>query len=644
MYSLQHNVLLRIDNNIYDIYFKYLIDEKESDDIAIIEIDQHSLDFVKQHYGYGWPWPRKLYGDIITYLELSRARTITIDLILSEPSVYGSDDDMHLKKVTEKYKNIITVTDTANSVATGIGNINAQTTHVGFAEQEPDADGKFRKYKFFSAIGDMHVPSLSLASFLVSQGNPPVTQIAGDSELSKEGTLLKFKGPHGTYPAYSAGDILQSMENLQKGKSVLLSPKYFSNKNIFIGGSAPGLLDLRPSPVDPMFNGVEIQATAFDNLLSKDFVRQIHMPTIHVATCFMAICILLWILQSQNITSILFGIFSLLALIVLSMAAFKYCNLWLPPAFSLASISAAIAIGISVTMLAAKKARKEIQKKFSHYLDKRVIDYFEQHHDKFVIGGEEKYISVLFTDIQNFSSISSRVTPEVLVRFLNEYLSIVTGILLEHDAIIDKYEGDAVIAFWGGLGDCENHELLAMQAVLECRKELALREDDLKKVLGLDDIRIITRFGLHAGHVIVGNIGTQGRFDYTIIGGNVNIASRLEGANKAFGTEILCSEEIAKKIANETCELRDLGYVQVVNIDEPIHIYTVFDNCSSSEMIDNFTNGIRLFHDGAYEKAISFFKENLSDGPSRFYLEESKNHGGHSTMYKEWRVVQLQAK
>jgi adenylate cyclase len=282
---------------------------------------------------------------------------------------------------------------------------------------------------------------------------------------------------------------------------------------------------------------------------------------------------------------------------------------------------------ILIKFLLLEQEKSFIRNAFSHYLSTDVINELVADPDKLELGGEKKYLTAMFTDVQGFSSISEKLDPTDLVKLLNAYLTEMSNIILDLRGTIDKYEGDAIIAFFGAPIPYEDHPARACRAAVRMKKvEQHLNEHFVNN--NLSPSAVYTRIGINTGEMVVGNMGTDQKMDYTIMGNSVNLAARLEGVNKQYGTWTLISEETCNR-AGSDFTVRKMDRVRVVGIDEPVRLYELIDeksvaNPDTVEAIQLFHRGLDLFEAREWGAAISEFRKTLKilpgDGPSEVFL------------------------
>ena len=263
---------------------------------------------------------------------------------------------------------------------------------------------------------------------------------------------------------------------------------------------------------------------------------------------------------------------------------------------------------------------------FSQYVSKSVVNELIANPNKLQLGGEKKNLSILFSDIAGFTTFAEKKQPEELVSFINEFLNDMSDIIIENEGTLDKYLGDAVMAFWGAPLEIKDHAEKACTTALQMQAKLAqLREKWMKS----GEAPIYIRIGINTGDVIVGNIGGAKRFDYTVLGDDVNLASRLEGANKEYGTNIMISDA-TYEFVKDKFHVRELDVIKVKGKTEPTKVYELISFIGDKkaedaiEKMDLYFQGIELYRLKSFDSAHDYFKrsfEKLGDYPSKVYMQ-----------------------
>jgi adenylate cyclase len=418
------------------------------------------------------------------------------------------------------------------------------------------------------------------------------------------GPLLRFRGPAGTYKAFSAAAVLQSEIRLLTGTGpAIVDLGTLRDKYVFFGFSAPGLYDLRSTPVGGVYPGVEIQATMLDNFLSQDFMWAVPGGMTLVLAIGLALVSAIGVsLFSRPLSGVAVGALGVGLPIAGALAAYEM-GFWLHLMVLEMSVLVAVAMGLLLNYATEGRQKKFIKNAFKQYLSPAFIEQLIQHPERLQLGGERKVLSIFFSDLQGFTSISEGLAPEDLTVLLNEYLSAMTAIIQAEGGTVDKYEGDAIIAFWNAPLDIPDHAQRVVRAALECQRKLAEMRPAIRSRIGKD---LLMRIGINTGPAVVGNLGSRTRFDYTMLGDAVNLAARLEGANKDFGTYTMISQATRDLIGSSFC-VRELARLAVVGRREPVVVYEpMLDTAynSGQEFLAEFERGRQLFYDGRFDEAF----------------------------------------
>jgi adenylate cyclase len=353
---------------------------------------------------------------------------------------------------------------------------------------------------------------------------------------------------------------------------------------------------------------VEIYATLVDNFISGDFMRQtpkwavLALLVVLSLICAVSLSVLESVVSSISAISLFISIPVLLA-----FGAYQQ-GLWLP--IVIPEIAVALTAGLVLIINYATEGRQKrfIKMAFKHFLSSAVIDQLIANPDRLKLGGERRVISIFFSDLQGFTTISERLDPESLIALLNDYLTEMTNIIHEEGGTIDKYEGDAIIAFWNAPLELSDHAVKAVRAALRCQERLAQMRPVYKQRTGA---QMHMRIGINTGSAVVGNLGSNTRFDYTMIGDAVNLAARLEGANKQFGTFTMISQ-FTKDLVHQQFKTRELARLIVVGRNEPV---TVFEPMmpaaheANKNILETFSRGLALFYQGRIDQGEKIFAE-----------------------------------
>ncbi|HQH94725.1 MAG TPA: adenylate/guanylate cyclase domain-containing protein [Rectinema sp.] len=516
---------------------------KDKVPIALVMIDQSSLDWVQKELGLGWPWPRELYGIIAS--SLCKADVQAYDILFTEPSTYGPEDDSRCAEAMSSAGNVVLATLTDRKPVLAVSN--ALCGHVVACV---DSDGVCRQYQVSIDTEAGKMPSLGLA---VISTLDKTNSISKEKEVSSIGSFepleplesfkptvfLKFEDSS-RFERYSAAQVLASSLDVAGTNSAGLDlDMNFEGKIVLIGITAPGLMDRQATPISPVQPGMEVHATFISNALSSSFIELspiwIKASIAMLALVFAA----LFPIMRTRIWTIVGIVAAIIIPIGMSFVLFRnlvFYNAIPALAAGLFAFVAAVVLGYQ----AEGRQRAYLRKAFAQYLSPEVISELIEKPDALRLGGESKVITVLFSDMAGFTAISERLDPERLTLFMNEYLGIISEQILAQGGTLDKYVGDAVVAFWNAPLDIADHALRACLAACRIQEKLIEIGPELENRFG---VAPRTRIGIATGSAIVGNLGSNCRFAYTAVGDSVNIASRLETANKVLGTTILTMRE-----------------------------------------------------------------------------------------------------
>ncbi|HCY86859.1 MAG TPA: adenylate/guanylate cyclase domain-containing protein [Desulfobacteraceae bacterium] len=432
--------------------------------------------------------------------------------------------------------------------------------------------------------------------------------------------LVNYKGGPFTYPLISAADVLEDSNTLDKLK----------NKVVFLGTSASGLMDIRVSPLAEVFPGVEVNATVADNILNKDFIaRPDWVPGLEF------VAIVLW----GIITTVLIGWagawLTLPVTLVLGGGAWaggyfalKNYHLWISPFFPLLVLGGNFGFLTLFKFWFSERKKKFYRSAFSRYVSKAVVDQISDAPETMSLEGEEKQMSIMFTDIRSFTTISESLSPTQVTNLLHDYFTPVTRSIIKNKGTLDKFIGDAVMCFWNAPLDVEGHPGLAVQTGFEMLDALGeLNKSFIHKYGITIDIGI----GIHTGTCRVGNMGSMDLFDYTLIGDNVNLTSRLEGLTKFYGVKMIVSDALRAQVPDDFY-FQELDQVRVKGKTEPVGIFTVYtkdengeDTASLAEELSTYEGGLALYKERDFKKGREIFSDLVDRYPDtkvhRIYLE-----------------------
>ena len=641
-----------------------------TDKIKLILLDQQSLDWAKKEMGLSWPWPREVYGPIIDFCRRGGARSVAFDVLFTEPSVYSVGDDQALGEAIKRSPPFVGALSFSKKTAgqtvwpadyppIGINiegfaawfsapereqsliypwaafpipEVGLNSVLLGNVTESPDPDSIFRRVALFSVFDSQVIPLLGCAAYLAPLRNSPIPISVEENtlQLGEEmvplddsgRTILRFRGGSEIYKPFSAAAIIQSELKIQEGGKPTIDPKIFQGCYVLFGFSAPGLLDLRATPISPVSPGLMIHATVLDNLLSGDFLRVVPLViTIIVIILLSVVAGIALSLVKKAWQSVMVSLVLLPVPWLIGFAAYP-AGFWWPIIASEVALALSL-VGTLVYNYATEGRQKAfIKQAFKYYLSSDVIDRLIDDPSQLQLGGERRELTILFSDLQGFSAISERMSPVELTTLLNDYLSDMTDIILEEGGTLDKYEGDAILAFWNAPLSQGNHAKRACRAAVRCQRKLAERRAEFKERTGAE---MYQRIGINTGEVVVGNMGSRDRFDYTVLGDAANLASRLEGANKAFGTYLMVSEDTWSRTRGGFVG-RELGRLRVVGRKTPVTVFEPWGLRGESPPAGwkEFANGLAFCYQGEWVKALAVFNRLADDPPAQVYVKKCR--------------------
>jgi len=529
---------------------------------------------------------------------------------------------------------------TCSHVEPNLPVFHAAARRAGFFSADKDLDGVIRRSSLVARCGGRLFVSLPLAMLELLTGERARVEAGPDGLLHEirvgrrriptdpgGKVLVNFRGPSRTFPHLSAVDVLEGRvgEGALRGRPVI------------VGATEVGIMDIHPTPFGRVFPGVEVHANVLDNLLAGDVLRRSDGMTLtEVAFSVLAGCLLA--LGLPRLGSALRGAALAAALsggwIAACALAFAGPGWWLLavyPGLSVLLVYLATAITHSVTVESQARA---IRRAFATYQSPEVVEEIARHPEFLRLGGERRELSILFSDIADFTTLSESIGPENVVRFLNAYLTPMSEIVFESRGTLDKYIGDAVMAFWGAPLELPDHPVRAARAALRMQGATRGMRENPGGVPGMDRLEI--RIGIHTDEVAVGNMGSGLRFDYTVVGDGVNLCSRLEGLCKTYGVGILASESLAARLP-EGFVLRELDTLRVKGKRRSVRVFELRGERplepGEAEFLQGYARALDAWRKGDFERARRGF-EALRRGPgagdraSGLFLERIAALGG----------------
>jgi adenylate cyclase len=630
-------------------------------DVVIVGISDDDRQALLQPF----PFPRAYYAHIIENLEQAGSRAIVFDITMDDSSKFGAVDDSTLSKTLQKYNNVVLATTVGNTQSNKFADVRAvEPTYdnkfysvdksIGVTNIIKDRDDVCRSYLPLLEVKGWGTPTLAFAALnkffkvkagtLVDFSNEQYFFLK-DRQIPRNGNtfMLSYYGPNGTFryipfsqvindstfETKDEYDIRETGEQLNTFDSTMMN--LLRNKIVIIGSVMAEERDYHNIPLykqeggkkNYAMNGVEIHATAIQNVIDKTFITSADPLIENLVIVFLSLVCFFGLLAVKQIhikQMWLMEIVAFFLTVVLVGAVFEVSIIVFTNSNVLVNVvnpSLAIVFayfGTAVYQYLTERQQKAVIKNmFGHYINPAVVNELVSNPEKATLGGDRRELTVFFSDIASFTTISEQyhAKPEGLVALLNEYLDEMTRIVLKYEGTLDKYEGDAVMAFWGAPLPQNDHALRTCLAALDMQKRLeVLRPKWVKE--GKPALHV--RMGINTGIVIVGNMGGKDRFDYTVIGDSVNLASRLEGANKQYQSNIMISDFTYVHVKHKFI-VRELDLIQVKGKTEPVKVYELLGTTdmvlteNQRQSLEMYHEGLKLYRERKWEEAIAYMQQ-----------------------------------
>ncbi len=642
----------------------YNTENKSSPDIVIVAIDDKSI-AGKDQGGLGrWQeWDRDIHATVLQNLVDADARAIGVDILFVDQSSNPAAD-RQLAEVVTKNSNIILASkfdfdrevylkpldmffggDESKiapiNIPIEIDNIARRMfVYIPFNEKFYESFDLKMVKKFLGEKTD------TLDQISMEEDKYVVTKVKNRLSFDFSRSVAPIKIPvidtNLMYTNYFGQPFSYQTISYVDIHNKTFDPALVKNKIVLLGEmGATGLHDVQYTPVSRGVEmpGVEIHANTIQTILDGKFLRtqdiRKQMYSIGVINIFTTILFLI----VPVLFSTLILVIGTFVFVIMAIVAFNnglLVNMFYIP---LSYVTVYI-FAILYKYVIEARGRKYLKSAFSHYVSEQLVEKIINDPDLLTLGGAKKDISIMFSDLQGFTSLSEKLSPEALVSMLNQYLSDMTGLVFHHRGTLDKYIGDAVMAFWGAPIEDPEHAYHACITSLDMQKQMKIIHERFKREL---DIELYVRIGINSGPVIVGNVGSNVRFDYTVIGDNVNLASRLEGANKQYHTFIMVSES-THALVHDRFEFRQLDFIKVKGKTRPVKIYELLStkghlDSEKHKVMKVFEEGLKLYREQLWDAARAKFQEalalDLTDGPSPVYIDRCEYYQKNSPP-KDW--------
>ena len=687
------------EDRFYDIRMRKTLDKNKIEKrIVLAAIDEPTL----EAYGQ-WPLPRKVWVNFLDKLQKFNPKVLAFDVFFVEPEKWCIEDgklspehnfskaierfqasgnrkvilpyslniyrygeyitDREFKEIPEELYEFMLSSNISegNSLKKMSVSKNAWphpdllTSMPGLShiEATEDADGIYRHYFMVGNVDDLYFPSFGLQSYQMYTDDSPqlIRNNIGEAILKfKDGemklnqlgqTKVRWTGGIESFPQVSIKDILQAEDDDPVMKELL------ENNILFVGSTAYGAHDLRHTPVDPQLPGIFLHMNVVRMLLEGNFFKSIEDSTLFSWWILMAGTLLMIVTQLLGKPML-----DVTLVCILSFGIYFADVYYLTPKgfeiklfFCLFSIIASYSWNTFLNFHLSNKDRAFLKGAFENYISPELIEEMYEKGEPPKLGGNSDILTAYFTDIESFSTFSEQLSPSELVELLNEYLTAMTDILLEERGTLDKYEGDAIIAFFGAPMPLKDHAQRACRVaammqlrLTELRSNWQKDEKDWPEVVKNMKMRV----GINTGEIVTGNMGSTQRMNYTMMGDSVNLAARLEEAAKQYGIYIQISGQTLDELKNpDEFIYRKIDKIRVVGKSEPVETYEIITlnldvDPKITELVDKFNQGLTFYETKQWDKAIEIFEETIQleqyrfrdqvvtkTSPSEVYIERS---------------------
>ncbi len=599
-------LLQRFELKTVDYRFRKRGARPPSTDVVIVTVDEATT----RRLGC-WPCSRQVSADLINVLHEAGAKAIGFDIFFTDPNAADPEGDRALAEATRRAGNVVhalyehrredkTLTSaelaaldrhawrptihgggtlpTFEGLSPPLVPIAEASAGLGFANLPVSPDGVFRTALFLAGCEGRVYPSLALALAAEVLGvDSSEVRVEGGQFIDLGGkrripinrhgyTVINFAGPGNTFPFVSLADVVLDGPN----RPARLREQ-FAGKIVLVGATAPGLYDLRPNPFSPVFFGVEDQANGLANILDNRFLHEVRGSGDALVVVLLALLIGLVAPRLSPLAGAVAG--------AAILAGYDYAAVWLFAHRSIivGMVSQNLAVGLAYVaalvyrLATGERERARLRASFGRYVPPQVVEALLATSGTAGLGGERRPVTVLFTDIRDFTPMSEHLQPEDVVALLNRYFTLMHEVIWKFEGTLDKYMGDAIMAVWNAPSDQPDHAQRAVQAALEMQRQVRLHQDEWA-FQGVPELRV--GMGLHTGEAVAGNVGSDLRMQYTVIGDDVNLAWRLQELTKTYDVPILASAA-TYEACRGLVEGEQVDTVQVRGRSAPVAIYAI---------------------------------------------------------------------
>jgi adenylate cyclase len=558
-----------------------------SNEVILVGIDDLSIETLGC-----WPWSREYHAALIQALSkpACRPKAIGFDILFTELNESFPEGDQKLVEATESAGNVIYsyFFEADRQKAVLPFPELAEVSQGGFINAPPDRDGVTRFSPLIIKFEEEYYPSLDLQLIInYLDIEPEDIQVTAGKYISIEKSskgafkipvdeqfrmLINYVGKIGRFNGYSAVGILKAASQLDRAEPPCIPLTDYKDKIALVGLTATGTTDLRATPFSPKSPMVSVHANVISNILERDFLFPVGRGINNLVFLLLGLGVGVVSLRFRPLVSILTVLGILTCYLGINFYLFTGQGLWLEVAGPLAVILTVYLVMIGYRYIVEEREKRWVKKAFGHYIPANVMDEILSDPKKLKLGGEKRELTVLFADIKSFTPYCERHQPEEVVHTLNEYFDRMTEVIFKHQGTLDKFIGDALVVIFGAPSKDSQSEQArrACLTALDMLKELeSLQEEWRKQGKEILDIGI----GINSGEMLVGNMGSSKVMDYTVIGDEVNLASRVQGLTRNYNVKIIITESTYNRVIKDIVEARPLGEARVKGKDKTVVIY-----------------------------------------------------------------------
>lgn len=609
-----------LENQALDLCYRLRHTAAPPPELLIVGIDEASFHELRRP----WPWPRSLHADLIKRLAQAGAGLIVFDVLFAEPTT--PEDDSALAAAMQEAGNVIlaqaieTVEDPRSSrqiLVEPLEIFSRSAFSPALFMVTPDADGVVRRFR-------PHLGGLETMPAQVFHSVRPQKSMQEDFT-----GLIHYVGPPGSIETVSYYQLLDPARPFPDER--------IRNRIVLIGRVLGTTIDLRVKAdvfSTPFYAGtrqsmpgIELQGHILATLLRGNWGVEIPWPGLLALYFALVLAMSFLVVRLRPLLglAVLGGL--LVLILSLSLCLFVEKDFWLPPVLLCLGLSLVYGGHVLEFFLKEMREKRWLRQAFGRYVSPSVVEIITSRPGGLELEGEETEVTVLFADMAGFTSLSEKMTPGDLIDLLEEYFETLTQVILARKGTVDKYIGDAIMCFWGAPIPLKDHARRACRAALEMQQAFRYLQE-IWQARGLPALSL--RIGIHTGRVVAGNVGSRERFNYTIMGDAVNLAFRLEKANKTYGSEILLSEA-TRRLAGDGFLIRELDHILVRGKTKPVVIYELRDYLPPEgppEELPLFAQGLEDYRRRQWERAGENFQQvlelNPRDGAARLYLRRCR--------------------